>query len=313
MHRQLVYYKPMEIRDVMRVVQPPITLDYVLRRTSVYLTKYVDDSAEEWIAEDEYMFYIKAGVLEQLKQYIEVIAGESMLEKDKINVKYVLNTQLKGKLPITIAVQLYNTLTNETKVDTKVIQNPGDEIGMMTFDGLIPGNRYAVKATAKLHLDPEVAIEEIKEILAVTKPKSFTHKETTIRRRTPSGTAFVVDWHYGCPDDNVNKDVDQYRVSVYDTIPRKSVWDYTDSPTEPTEIVSPDLEEDVAPLTVVSFTPGEASHSVDAHSFILDVGRADPEGERKATHYRWVEVEAYIVCDPDYLEYGFQEGEANGS
>jgi hypothetical protein len=148
------------------------------------------------------------------------------------------------------------------------------------------------------------------EIIPVsTQPLSFAHGVVEAKRRHPGSTQFIVDWHYG-PDNIVNKDVDEYRVSVYDKIPRKSVWDYTDSPTRPTEIVSNDLDEDtVSPIMTVRYKPGEAGYSVDAHSYILDEGLADPVGERRATHYRWVEVEAYIVCDPDYIEYGFKEGE----
>ena len=74
--------------------------------------------------------------------------------------------------------------------------------------------------------------------------------------------------------------------------------------TSPHEVTQSPFAGGVQPIGIIDFTPGDPMYSTDLHSYILNP--FDPAGTNPGNRYRWIQVQALIVCNPNYIM--FKEG-----
>lgn len=266
---------------------------YFCNNFSICINRWIDPEKNILDAISMFSFIITSTLIKQLKQYKEID-----FQTDSITAYHQLEDKISSELSIELKLELYNTeLFKEKEADSKEFT---------TFEELIPGNKYKLKAIARLEIQDGFSLDEEKELEVITKPISFEHNIVTVEPNDGDYT-FSIKWKY--PNNFLNKDVDLHTIRLFDkevedveseNIKKVEniVWDYTESTDcpKPKKVIG--KEETNEPIGSESYKVNNSNRN----KYILDPFKIVGNGS-----YRWVQVIMSISYNKDNIKYKEEE------
>lgn len=266
---------------------------YFYNNFSICINRWIDAEKNILDAISMFSFIIISTLIKQLKQYKGID-----FQTDSITAYHQLEDKISSELSIEFKLELYNTeLFKEKEADSKEFT---------TFEELIPGNKYKLKAIARLEIQDGFSLDEEKELEVITKPISFEHNIVTVEPNDGDYT-FSIKWKY--PNNFLNKDVDLHTIRLFDkevedveseNIKKVEniVWDYTESTDcpKPKKVIG--KEETNEPIGSESYKVNNSNRN----KYILDPFKIVGNGS-----YRWVQVIMSISYNKDNIKYKEEE------